>query len=102
LVAYALVCKGYEVHTAKRRLRLGDFYIAADARRNRIGRALMTAVARHALQLGCDAVYGELWRTNSAGEGFYRKLRSEEVADLALMRLDKDGLTAIAAEPEAS
>jgi hypothetical protein len=62
----------------------------------------MTAVARHTLQLGCDAVYWELWRTNSAGEALYRKLRSEEVADLAVMRLDKDGLTAIAAEPEAS
>jgi GNAT superfamily N-acetyltransferase len=102
LVAYALVYKGFEAHTAKRRLWLGDFYVAADARRNRIGRALMTAVARHALQLGCDAVYWELWRTNSTGEAFYRKLRAEEVADLAVMRLDKDELTASAAEPEAS
>ena len=62
----------------------------------------MTAVARHALQRGCDAVYWELWRMNSAGAAFYRELRAEEVADLAVMRLDRDRLASIAAETEGS
>jgi GNAT superfamily N-acetyltransferase len=95
LVAYALVCKGFEAHTAKKRLWVGDFYVRPDARRNGIGHALMRAVARHALQLGCDAVYWELWRLNTAGEAFYRGLGAEEAVDLAVMRFDRDRLAAL-------
>jgi GNAT superfamily N-acetyltransferase len=71
VAGYALVCKAFEAHTGKRRLWLGDFYVQPLARRRGTGRALMTAVARHALQLGCEAVYWELWRMNVAGGAFY-------------------------------
>jgi GNAT superfamily N-acetyltransferase len=98
LVGYALVCKGFEAHTGKRRLWLGDFYIRPSTRRSGIGRALMAAVAHQALQVGCDAVYWELWRMNVAAGAFYRRLQAEEAADLAVMRLDKDRLATIAAE----
>jgi len=57
----------------------------------------MMAIAHHALQLDCDAVYWELWRMNDAGAAFYRKLMAKEAGDLALMSLDKDRLVAIAA-----
>lgn len=100
VAAYALVCRGFEAHTASKRLWLGDFYVAQDARRNGIGRALMTAVARHALRLGCDAVYLELWRMNSAGDAFYRSFQAEEVADLAVIRLDRHRLASIADQAE--
>jgi predicted N-acetyltransferase YhbS len=60
LVGYVLMCRGYEAHTAKRRLWLGDFYVRPNACRSGTGNALMTAVARHALQLDCEAVYWEL------------------------------------------
>jgi GNAT superfamily N-acetyltransferase len=96
LVAYVLVCKGFEAHTARKRLWLGDFYVRPEARRSGVGRALMSAVARHALALGCDAVYWELWRMNSAGEAFYRNLGAEEAMDLEVMRLDQDCLAALA------
>jgi GNAT superfamily N-acetyltransferase len=96
LVAYALVCKSFEAHTARKRLWIGDFYVRPDARRGGVGRALMTAIARHALQLGCDAVYWELWRLNSAGEAFYRSLGAEDAVDLKVMHLDRDRLTALA------
>jgi GNAT superfamily N-acetyltransferase len=99
LVAYAVVCKGFEAHTARKRLWLGDFYVRPDVRRRGIGRTLMAAVARHALQLGCDAVYWELWRMNRAGEAFYRRFGAEEAIDLAVMRLDKDRLTALGYRP---
>jgi len=98
LVAYALLCRAFEAHTAKRRLWVGDLYVEPTARRGGVGRALMAAVARHALALGCDAVYWELWRMNSAGEAFYQKLRAETADDLAVMRFGKDRLAEIAAE----
>jgi GNAT superfamily N-acetyltransferase len=96
-VGYALMSRGFEAHSGKRRLWLGDLYVQPAARRRGTGRALMTAIARHALQLGCDAVYWELWRMNVAGGAFYRRLQAEEATDLAVMRLDRDRLAAIAA-----
>lgn len=96
--AYALLCKGFEAHTAKRRLWVGDLYVEPAARRAGVGRALMAAIARHALALRCDAVYWELWRMNTAGEGFYRSLGADTADDLAVMRFGKDRLAEIAAE----
>jgi GNAT superfamily N-acetyltransferase len=97
LLGYALACRAFEAHTGKKRLWLGDFYVRPTARRRGAGRALMAAVARQARELGCDAVYWELWRMNAAGHAFYRTLQAEEVADLAVMRLDRDRLAAVAA-----
>lgn len=98
LVGYALVCRGYEAHTAKKRLWLGDLYVRADARRQGAGHALIGAAARHALALGCDAVYWELWRPNTAGGAFYKALGAETSDDLSVMRLDRERLAAIATE----
>jgi GNAT superfamily N-acetyltransferase len=100
LVGFALLGRAFEAHTAKRRLWLGDLYVRPAARGRGTGRALMTAVARHAVQLGCDGVYWELWRMNFAGAAFYRELRAEEVADLAIMRIDKERLAAMAADAD--
>lgn len=97
IVGYALFCRGFEAHTGKKRLWLGDLYVRPAARRRGTGRALMAAVARHALENGCDAVYWELWRMNTTGQAFYRGLKAEEVGDLAVMRCDKARLAAIAA-----
>ena len=90
-VAYAVLCRGFEAHTAKRRLWIGDLYVEPP------GRALLAGIARHALALGCDAVYWELWRMNHAGEAFYRKLGADTADDLAVMRFEKDRLAEIAA-----
>jgi GNAT superfamily N-acetyltransferase len=95
LVAYAVACRGFEAHTGRKRLWLGDFYVRPDARRNGIGRALMAAVARHALHHRCEAVYWELWRMNAVGQAFYRRLGAEEAIDVGVMRLDKAHLAAL-------
>lgn len=95
-VGYALACRGFEAHTGKRRLWIGDLYVRPVARHGGAGRALVAAVARHALALGCDAMYWELWRQNVSGGAFYRELEAEELTDLAIMRLDPQKVAAIA------
>jgi GNAT superfamily N-acetyltransferase len=95
-IGYALACRGFEAHTGKRRLWLGDLYVRPSARHIGAGRALVAAVVRHALALGCDAVYWELWRQNVGGGAFYQQLAAEELRDLAIMRLDPQQLAAIA------
>ena len=41
LIGYAMVCRGYEAHMAKRRLWLSDLYVRTDAQRTGAGHALM-------------------------------------------------------------
>lgn len=95
-VGYALFCRGFEAHTGRRRLWLGDLYVRGAARRSGAGRTLMAAVASRALDLDCEAVYWELWRPNSLGRAFYERLDAEETGDLAVMRLDGERLAAMA------
>jgi GNAT superfamily N-acetyltransferase len=100
-VGYALICRGFEAHTGKRRLWLGDLYVRRVARRSGAGRSLMAAVANRALELDCEAVYWELWRPNALGKAFYERLAAEEAADLAVMRLGGERLSAAAQPPGA-
>jgi len=95
LVGYAIACKGFEAHTGRRRLWIGDLYVRQVARGRGVGRALMRELARHALDLGCEALYWDLWRKNVAGALFYERLAAEEEAELAIMRLDKQHLAAL-------
>ena len=73
LISYAMVCRGYEAHMAKRRLWLRDLYVRTDARRTGAGRALMVEIARLAIGQGCEAVYWDLWRLNRVGKAFLRE-----------------------------
>ena len=72
LISYAMVCRGYEAHMAKRRLWLRDLYVRTDARRTGTGRALMVEIARLAIGQGCEAVYWDLWRL-PRGQSFLRE-----------------------------
>src|SRR5579872_3632978 len=98
IIGYAIACRAFEAHTGRTRLLLGDLYVRPAVRGSGAGRALMTAIARQALALGCDALTWELWRMISAGAAFYRKLKAEDVADRAVMRLGEEKLRAIVAE----
>jgi len=84
VIGYAMVCRGYEAHMAKRRLWLSDHYVRTKARRSGAGRALMTAVARLAIAHGCEAVYWDLWRLNRLGKAFYESLGAVEIGELAI------------------
>jgi len=85
IVGYALTCRRYE---AERRLWLADLYVDPVARRQGVARQLMVAVARHALTLGCRAIYWDLWRSNQLGRAFYEDVGAIHMADLETWRLD--------------
>lgn len=94
LIGYAMVCRGYEAHMAKRRLWLSNLYVRAHARRTRAGRALMAEIARLAIARGCEAVYWDLWRLNRVGKAFYESLGAVEIGDLAIWRIASRHLAA--------
>jgi GNAT superfamily N-acetyltransferase len=95
-VGYALVCRGCEAHTGQRRLWLADLFVRPSVRRSGVARALMGAVAGHALALGCAFVCWDLWSRNRAGAAFYRALAAEKVTDVVQLRLGVDRLSALA------
>lgn len=97
-IGYALVCRGCEAHTGQRRLWLADLFVCPRARRSGVGRALMGAVADHALALGCAFVCWDLWSRNHTGAAFYRMLAAEEVTDVVQLRLGIDRLSALAGQ----
>jgi GNAT superfamily N-acetyltransferase len=94
VVGYAMVCRGYEAHMAKRRLWLSDLYVRTDARRSGAGRALMVAVARLGIAQGCERVYWDLWRLNRLGKEFYQSLGAAEIDDLAIWHIGSRQLAA--------
>jgi GNAT superfamily N-acetyltransferase len=98
LIGYAMVCRAYEAHTAKRRLWLSDLYVRAHARRTGAGRALMAELARLAIAQGCEAVYWDLWRLNHVGKAFYETLGAVEIDDLAIWRVASRHLAAASNE----
>ena len=96
LVGYAVVCRGFEAHTGERRLWLADLFVTAGTRMGGVGRALIGAVASHALALDCAAVCLDLWRPNTVGTAFYDALGAKEARDIAQLRLGRDRLVALA------
>jgi GNAT superfamily N-acetyltransferase len=96
LIGYAVVCRGFEVHTGQRRLWLADLFVRAGTRMGGVGRALIGEVARHALAQDCVAVCLDLWRPNTVGRAFYAALGAEEAGDIAQLRLGRDRLVALA------
>jgi GNAT superfamily N-acetyltransferase len=95
LVGYAVVCRGFEAHTGERRLWLADLFVSAATRMGGVGRALIGAVASHALALDCGAVCLDLWRPNKVGRAFYQALGAEEASDITQLRLGRDRLAAL-------
>ncbi|MBV9737292.1 MAG: GNAT family N-acetyltransferase [Candidatus Eremiobacteraeota bacterium] len=90
LVGFVSVSRGAEVHTGRRRLWVGDLYVAPRARRFGVARDLLRAVVRQARELNCSAVYWEVWRSNDIGSAFFQAVRSNALEDLTIMRLDVD------------
>ena len=76
-IGFALICRGFEAHTGKRRLWLGDLYVRAAARRSGAGRSLMAAVASRALDLDCEAVYWECVSLKSCALENFMRFRSD-------------------------
>ncbi|HYM04885.1 MAG TPA: GNAT family N-acetyltransferase [Stellaceae bacterium] len=96
LLGYALFSRGFEAHTGKRRLWIGDLYLRPPARGIGAGRVLMAAIARRAMELDCSAIFWELWRPNTPARHFYGALGADACDDLAVMCLEGAPLAALA------
>ncbi len=99
VVGVAVQTRALQLHDGRRKLYLADLSVGPDTKGRGVGQALMAGVARHALDLGCEAVFWEVWVKNAEAYRFYDRVgasRDDTVA--TLMSLDKAGLERLATE----
>ena len=96
VVGYAIICPTFEGHVGNRQIYLSDLFVRPEARKSGAGRALMQAVARHAVANGCVAVTWELWDQNALGRAVYERLGCVVSEDVKPMRLEGKALAALA------
>lgn len=96
-VGYALFSDGYNTDIPARAVWLHDLYVDEQARGRGIGRGLMTAVARIAIERGARSVWWGVHSANRRARAFYGKLGARD-DDARILELNDDALTALADE----
>src|SRR5215468_4288374 len=79
-VGYALYHDDYDTDRLCRSVYLADLYVESAARRQGVGRALMTAVAHGGRQRGAQVMMWSVLKTNLAARRFYTSI-GEEIDD---------------------
>lgn len=75
---------------------LKELYVRDGHRRAGVGQALMTWVARHAVENACCRIDWPVKASNAPGIAFYDRLGAKLVEDRLSYRLDQPGLGALA------
>lgn len=93
----AIFFPNYSTFLAKPGLHLEDLYVRPAQRGRGLGRALITAVARLAVERGCGRYEWTVLDWNQPAIDFYQKLGAEMKADWRIMRVTGAALEAMAA-----
>lgn len=95
LVGYASYHATYDSDVASRDLWLVDLYVSESARRQGVGRRLMAAMARTALETGARTLWWGVRAKNVRAQQFYARLgaRNEEAK---IMGLSGDAMRSLA------
>jgi GNAT superfamily N-acetyltransferase len=97
LAAITLVYSLVDPEPEKRsQCQLKELYVSAAHRGGGVGRALMTWVARYALEHGCHRIDWPVKASNARGISFYKSLGAAQVEDRLGFRLSEPGLTELA------
>lgn len=90
VVGYLLYHFGYDSDAAARTLHIADLYVESTVRKQGIGRALMTWIARIAREAGAKEMIWSVYNANQTATGFYEKLGARPIADVFFMKLRAD------------
>jgi ribosomal protein S18 acetylase RimI-like enzyme len=77
VAGYAVYYPGYDTDTATRGVYLADLFVREEARRQGVGRALVTGVAEACRAAGGRWMFWSVLRHNKAGRRFYKALAPE-------------------------
>lgn len=87
----------YSTWTGRHSLYLEDLFVEADHRGRGLGQALLTGLARRAVELGCRRMEWAVLDWNEPAIGFYRRLGARPMDEWTVFRLSDEALTSAAA-----
>ncbi len=96
-VGFALAFRNYSTWEGRPGLFVEDLYVTPDARRYGVGRSLLSAIARRAVEQGCRRVDLNVLDWNPA-RAFYDRIGFRQMEEWLPYRLTGDALAALAAE----
>ena len=97
-VGFALFFHTYSTFLARRGLYLEDLFVRPAARGRGVGRALLAALARLAVERGCGRLEWSVLDWNASAIGFYRALGAAPMDGWTVFRLTGDALARVAAD----
>lgn len=95
-VGFALFFYNYSTFLAQRGLFLEDLYVFPDARGHGAGFALLSALARIAIERGCGRLEWNVLDWNQLAIGFYQRIGANPMSEWTTFRLTGDALHQIA------
>jgi len=99
---FALFFPNYSTFLAKPGIYLEDLYVKPDARGRGLGLALLTEIARLAVERGCGRVEWSVLDWNEPSIGFYKKLGAVPMDEWTVFRLTGDALLRLGTAPAPS
>jgi GNAT superfamily N-acetyltransferase len=101
-VGFALYFHNFSTFLGRRGLYLEDLFVRPAARGRGVGRALLAALARVAVDRGCGRMEWSVLDWNTPAIAFYESLGARPLAEWTVFRLAGDALTAVAASARAA
>jgi GNAT superfamily N-acetyltransferase len=95
-VAFALFFGTFSTFLARPGIYLEDLFVLPEARGHGVGKALLTAVARIAVQRNCGRLEWAVLDWNDPAIGFYKKLGAVPLDDWTTFRVTGDTLQQLA------
>jgi len=99
-VGFALFFHNYSTFLGRRGLYLEDLYVVPEWRGRGAGRALLTHLARLAVERGCGRFEWAVLDWNERAIGFYKSLGAKPMDDWTVFRLTGDALASLAGVSE--
>ena len=97
VAGYAIYYFTFSSFVGKKGIWLEDVYVRPDFRQRGLGRRLIEAVARVGVTHDCGRFEWTALNWNKTALDFYDKLGAKALGEWVMLRLDSDGLRAIAA-----
>lgn len=98
VIGYAIYFFNYSTFTGRRGLYLEDLYIQEAFRSRGFGRAMLSALAAEATANDCARMDWTVLAWNEPAKKFYQGLGASILEDWRLVRLEEDGIAALAAK----
>ena len=95
-VGFALFFHNFSTFEGRPGIYLEDLFVRPAARGKGLGKALLVALARLALERGCARLEWWVLDWNEPSIGFYKRLGARPMDEWTVMRVDGDALTGLA------